>query len=76
VDSWLKDFRDDVAAIDVPVLLIHGDADRILPYSATAARLPGMVKDLTVVTVEGGPHNIAWTHPEVVDPALLDFIRS
>jgi non-heme chloroperoxidase len=76
VDSWLEDFRDDVAAIDVPVLLIHGDADRILSYSATAARLPGMVKDLTVVTVEGGPHNIAWTHPEVVDPALLDFIRS
>jgi non-heme chloroperoxidase len=47
-----------------------------LPYSATAARLPGIVKDLTVVTVEGGPHNIAWTHPEVVNPALLDFIKS
>ncbi|MFE3229794.1 alpha/beta fold hydrolase [Nocardia sp. NPDC059228] len=76
VDTWLTDFRDDLPAIDVPVLLIHGDDDRILPYSATAARLPGLVKDLTVVTVEGGPHNIAWTHPEVVNPALLDFLAN
>ena len=75
VDTWLTDFRDDVARIDVPTLLIHGDADRILPYSATAARLPALMKDLTVVTVEGGPHNVAWTHPEVVNPALLEFVR-
>ncbi|NYJ06791.1 alpha/beta fold hydrolase [Petropleomorpha daqingensis] len=75
VDAWLTDFREDVARIDVPTLLIHGDADRILPYSATAARLPALMKDLTVVTVEGGPHNVAWTHPEVVNPALLDFVR-
>jgi len=40
VDTWLTDFRDDVAKIDVPTLLIHGNADRILPYTATAARLP------------------------------------
>ncbi|MGW5109113.1 alpha/beta fold hydrolase [Nocardia sp. NPDC004123] len=76
VDTWLTDFRDDLPAIDVPVLLIHGDEDRILPYSATAARLPGLIKDLTVVTIEGGPHNIAWTHPEVVNPALLDFLAN
>jgi non-heme chloroperoxidase len=76
VDSWLTDFRADLGAIDVPVLLIHGDADRILPYAATAARLPGMIADLQVVTVAGGPHNIAWTHPEVVNPALLEFLKS
>jgi non-heme chloroperoxidase len=74
VDTWLTDFRSDLPKIDVPVLLIHGDADRILPYPATAARLPGLIKDLEFVTVEGGPHNIAWTHPDVVNPALLDFI--
>jgi non-heme chloroperoxidase len=76
VDSWLTDFRDDLPKIDVPVLLVHGDADRILPYPNTAARLPGLIKDLTVVTVEGGPHNVAWIHPEVVNPALLDFLAS
>lgn len=76
VDTWLTDFRADLPAIDVPTLLLHGDADRILPYDATAKRLPGLVKDLTLVTVAGGPHNIAWTHPEVVNPALLDFVTA
>lgn len=74
VDTWLTDFRADVAKIDVPTLLVHGDADRILPYESTAKRLPGLIEDLTFVTVEGGPHNIAWTHPDVVNPALLDFL--
>ncbi|MDN3028552.1 alpha/beta hydrolase [Streptomyces sp. S.PB5] len=74
VDTWLTDFRDDLPKIDVPTLLVHGNADRILPYEATAKRLPGLIKDLTFVTVEGGPHNIAWTHPEEVNQALLDFL--
>ncbi|WP_435156282.1 alpha/beta fold hydrolase [Amycolatopsis sacchari] len=74
VDAWLTDFRDDLPKIDVPVLLVHGDADRILPYEATAARLPGLIKDLEFVTVSGGPHNIAWTHPDEVNTALLDFL--
>lgn len=74
VDTWLTDFREDVGRIDVPTLLVHGTADRILPYESTAARLPALIKDLTVVTVEGGPHNIAWTHPEEVNKALLDFL--
>ncbi|MFC6157207.1 alpha/beta fold hydrolase [Kribbella jiaozuonensis] len=76
VDTWLTDFRDDLPKIDVPTLLIHGDADRILPYAATAARLPGLIKDLRFVTVEGGPHNIAWTFPEEVNQALLTFLSA
>jgi non-heme chloroperoxidase len=74
VDTWLTDFRDDLPKIDVPTLVMHGDADRILPHAVTAARLPGLIKDLELVTVEGGPHNIAWTHPEEVNDALLAFI--
>jgi non-heme chloroperoxidase len=74
VDTWLTDFRGDLPKIDVPMLLIHGDADRILPYAATAARLPGLIKDLEFVTVEGGPHNIAWTHADEVNSALLAFL--
>ncbi|MFJ1703877.1 alpha/beta fold hydrolase [Kitasatospora sp. NPDC088346] len=74
VDTWLTDFRADLPRIDVPVLLVHGNADRILPYGNTAERLPGLIKDLTFVTVEGGPHNIAWTHPEEVNRALMDFL--
>ena len=74
VDTWLTDFRGDLPKIDVPTLLVHGDADRILPYEATAKRLPGLIENLTFVTVEGGPHNVAWTHPEEVNKALLEFV--
>jgi non-heme chloroperoxidase len=74
VPTWLTDFRADLPKIDVPTLLVHGDADRILPFEATAKRLPGLIADLTFVVVEGGPHNIAWTHPEQVNAALKDFL--
>jgi non-heme chloroperoxidase len=74
VDTWLTDFRDDLPKIDVPVLVVHGTEDRILPYQATANRLPALLKDARLVTVDGGPHNIAWTHPEQVNQALLAFL--
>ncbi|SNS76104.1 non-heme chloroperoxidase [Asanoa hainanensis] len=76
VDTWLTDFRGDLPKIDVPVLVVHGTEDRILPYEATAKRLPGLVKDLKLVPVEGGPHNIAWTHPDEVNTALLEFVTT
>jgi non-heme chloroperoxidase len=75
VDTWLTDFRADLPKIDMPVLVVHGTEDRILPFEATAKRLPGLISDLKLVTVEGGPHNIAWTHPEEVNKALLEFVR-
>ena len=74
VDTWLTDFRGDLPKIDVPVLVVHGTDDRILPFEATAARLPDLIDDVELVAVEGGPHNIAWTHPDDVNAALLDFI--
>ena len=76
VDTWLTDFRGDLAKFDVPTLLVHGDADRILPIDATANRLPELIPDLRFEVVPGGPHNIAWTHPELVNRHLLDFIAS
>jgi non-heme chloroperoxidase len=74
VDTWLTDFRGDLAKIDVPVLVVHGTDDRILPFEATAARLPDLIDDVKLVAVEGGPHNIAWTHSDDVNEALLEFI--
>jgi len=74
VDTWLTDFREDLPKIDVPTLVVHGTEDRILPFEATAARLRGLIADVTVVPVEGGPHNIAWTHAEEVNEALLGFL--
>jgi pimeloyl-ACP methyl ester carboxylesterase len=76
VDTWLTDFRADLPKIDVPTLVIHGTADRILPFDATAKRLPGLIKDLRFVSVEGGPHNICWTHYDEVNSTLLEFLAA
>jgi non-heme chloroperoxidase len=76
VETWLTDFRDDLPKIDVPTLVVHGTADRILPFESTAARLRDeqLIADLTVVEIADGPHNIGWTHPDEVNAALLDFL--
>jgi non-heme chloroperoxidase len=74
VDTWLTDFRSDLPNIDVPMLVMHGTEDRILPFESTAKRLPDLVANLKLIPVEGGPHNIGWTHPDVVNKPLLDFL--
>lgn len=74
VTAWLTDFRDDLPRIDVPILVVQGEEDRILPIGATGRRLPALVKDIRYVEIPGGPHNIAWTHPGEVNRALLDFL--
>jgi non-heme chloroperoxidase len=74
VDTWLTDFRDDLPKIDVPTLVVHGTEDRILPFDATAGRLGELIADVTIVPVEGGPHNVGWTHPDEVNEALLGFL--
>jgi non-heme chloroperoxidase len=76
ISTWTTDFRDDLPKIDVPMLVIHGDADQVLPLDKTAKRLPGLIKDVQLTIVEGGPHAIPWTHAGQVNTALLDFIRS
>ena len=74
VDTWLTDFRPDLRKIDIPTLVIHGADDRILPVTATAQRLPGFIDDIRVITIDHGPHNITWTHPDEVNTALLSFL--
>ena len=76
IGTWTTDFRDDLPKVDVPVLVIHGDADQVLPLDKTASRLPGLIKDARLVVVEGGPHAIPWTHADQVNTALLDFLRN
>ena len=74
IPTWETDFRGDLPKIDVPVLVVQGDADRILPYPNTGKRLPGLIKDMHLVVIDGGPHAIAWTHADQVNRALLDFL--
>jgi non-heme chloroperoxidase len=74
VGAWLEDFREDVAAIDVPTLIIHGTEDNIVPIDASGRRMPALIEGASIVEIEGGPHGILWTHADAVNAALLDFI--
>jgi non-heme chloroperoxidase len=74
ISTWETDFRADLADIDVPMLAIHGTDDDVLPFAKTAARLPGMIKDLEVVEIDDGPHAIAWTHADEVNSSLQKFL--
>ena len=76
ISTWTTDFRDDLPKIDVPILVIQGDADQVLPLDKTGQRLPALIKDARLTVVEGGPHAIPWTHADQVNTALLGFIRS
>jgi non-heme chloroperoxidase len=75
IPTWETDFRDDLPKIDVPMLVIQGDADRILPFPNTGQRLPGLIADVQVTVITGGPHAITWTHADQVNRALLDFLK-
>jgi len=74
VDAWLEDFRKDTARNTVPTLLLHGDADRILPPDATSRRQARMLKDVNYVELKGGPHGVLWTHADQVNAELLRFL--
>ncbi|WP_034263671.1 alpha/beta fold hydrolase [Actinospica robiniae] len=74
VATWYTDFRKDLPKIDVPVLVMHGTADRILPIEATGARTHEMIKGAKYVTVEGAPHGLCWTHADEVNKHLLAFL--
>lgn len=74
VPTWYEDFRKDVARIDIPTLVIHGDADRIVPLSAAGQRTAKLIKGAELVVIKNGPHNIAWTHAEEVNRELLRFL--
>ncbi len=72
--AWLEDFRGDLPRVDVPVLVVQGSQDRILPPEATGDRLPALIRNVRRVVIEGGPNAIIWTHAGQVNQALLDFI--
>ena len=74
VTASLEDFRGNLATISIPVLVIQGDQDRVLPYEATGGRLPALLKNTRSIVIAGGPHAVIWTHADEVNQALLDFI--
>jgi non-heme chloroperoxidase len=61
VPTWHEDFRKDLSAVDVPTLVMHGDADRILPISAAGPRTAKLIKGARLVVIKDGPHCITQT---------------
>ncbi len=76
VDAWLEDFRDDVKQIAVPTLVLHGDADQIVPLENSGGRLPQLVPTAKLHVVKDGPHGLIWTHAAEVNKALLEFLKA
>jgi non-heme chloroperoxidase len=74
VPTWIEDFRKDLAKIDVLTLVIHCDSDRIVPLASAGQRTAKLVKGAQLHVVKGGPHNVAWTHAEEVNDALVNFV--
>lgn len=74
VPTWYEDFRKDVARIDIPTLVLHGDADRILPISAAGERTGKLIKNAVYAVIKDGPHAIIWTHADEVNVKLVEFL--
>ena len=75
VGAWGTDFRADLARVTVPTLIIHGDADRIIPFEVAGKRMPALIKGSRLVVIKGGPHGLNWTHADELNQALLEFLR-
>ncbi len=70
------DFRADLRDFAVPVLVLHGDADAIVPFEVSGARTAAAVPQARVHLVRGGPHGFNVSHAQEVNQALLDFLRA
>ena len=68
------DFRQDLARIDVPTLILHGGADQLAPVGATGRRAAGMIARSELIVIEGAPHGLWLTHQDQVSASLLAFI--
>lgn len=70
------DFTEDLKNIDIPVLILHGDDDQIVPIGASALESAKLIKNSTLKIYPGFPHGMVTTHPEVINADLLAFFRS
>jgi pimeloyl-ACP methyl ester carboxylesterase len=75
VDCWIEDFRKDIPKNNVPTLILHGDADRVLPPDATSRRQAKMIKNVKFVELPGGPHGVLWTHADRINKELVSFLE-
>jgi len=75
IGTWWTDFRGCVTRIDVPTLILHGDADRIVPLEGTSRLLQSAIRGSRLAVIEGAPHGLLATHADKVNPLLVDFLK-
>ena len=68
------DFREDLKKITIPTLVLHGDADGIVPFKVSGKRTVAAIPGATLALIKGGPHGINASHPEEFNRALLTFL--
>jgi len=73
--TWPTDFRADIPKIDVPTLIVHGTADRILPIDVTGRPFSRALPDADYLEIDGAPHGMLWTHGAEINEALLAFLK-
>jgi non-heme chloroperoxidase len=69
------DQTEDLKKIDVPTLILHGDADQIVPIADSALLSAKIVKNAELKVIPGAPHGMCTTHKDLINEALLNFIR-
>ena len=69
------DFTEDLKAIELPVLVMHGEDDQIVPIADSALLSIKLLKNGTLKTYAGLPHGMCTTHPDIINPDLLAFIE-
>jgi non-heme chloroperoxidase len=74
VTGWLDDFTADITRVDVPTLILHGTADRILSIDGQGRRLHAALPEAQYIEIDGGPHVMCVTHAAEVNQALLSFL--
>ena len=73
--TWLEDFHQDIKRINIPAMILHGTADRILSVEGQGRRMHAAVPDARYVEIEGGPHVMCVTHAREVNRELLAFLH-
>jgi len=75
VQTWHTDFRADLPKIDIPVLVLHGTEDRVLPIEACGPRTHELIAGSEYKALEGAPHGLCWTHADQINAELLRFFK-
>jgi pimeloyl-ACP methyl ester carboxylesterase len=73
--TWYTDFRDDLPKIDIPVLVMHGTQDRVLPIDACGPRTHELIRGSEYIQIDGASHGLCWTHADEINAELVRFFK-